>query len=63
MKNLIRLLINFACAFAVLAALQFLAHTFSVPYGDTTEIPVDYEHVGSEPEYQHGAHCIDGRTF
>lgn len=28
-----------------------------------SETPVDYTHVGSEPEYKHGAHCIDGRSF
>lgn len=27
------------------------------------DIPVDYEHVGYEPEYVHGSHCIDMRTF
>jgi hypothetical protein len=27
------------------------------------DVPVDFEHVGSDPEYVHGAHCIDGRTF
>lgn len=26
-------------------------------------IPVDYEHVGYEPEYIHGSHCMDMRTF
>lgn len=27
------------------------------------EYPADFEHVGSEPEYIHGDHCMDGRVF
>lgn len=35
-----------------------------VPRGTpSSSIPIDSEHVGSEPEYSHGAHCIDSRSF
>ena len=30
---------------------------------DFSSIPIDYEHTGSDAEYVHGKHCIDGRSF
>lgn len=36
-----------------------LAYAASVP----RVVPVQVELIGSDAAYEHGAHCIDGRTF
>ncbi len=32
-------------------------------YTKVNTVPLNFVDVGSEPEYRHGDHCIDGRTF